>query len=80
MKRKAAFNPIDPAKPLPAGVSAYVIGKPRRIETPLLIPSHRALVFGDAVAEEGGRLRVWAAGPRWTTGSSASTGSASTRR
>ena len=63
MKRKTAFKPIDPndpRKPLPAGVSAHVIGKPRRTETPLLLPSHRALVFGDAVAEEGGRLRVWA--------------------
>jgi hypothetical protein len=60
MKRTAAFKPIDPAKPLPAGVSAHVIGKPRRTETPLFLPSHRALVFGDAVAEEGGRLRVWA--------------------
>ena len=35
------------------------IGKPRRQETPLLLPSHGALVFGDAVAETGGRLRVW---------------------
>ncbi len=60
LKRKAGFKPIDPPAPLPAGVSAYTIGKPRRFETPLLIPSHRALVFGDAVAEQGGRLRVWA--------------------
>jgi hypothetical protein len=60
MKRKTAFKPIDPAKPLPAGVSAHAIGKPRRSETPLLLPSHGALVFGDAVVEEGGRLRVWA--------------------
>jgi hypothetical protein len=57
---KAGFEPIDPGTPLPAGVSAYAIGKPRRFETPLLIPSQRALVFGDAVAETGGRLRVWA--------------------
>jgi glyoxylase-like metal-dependent hydrolase (beta-lactamase superfamily II) len=58
---KAGFEPIDPGTPLPAGVSAYTIGKPRRFETPLLVPSQRALVFGDAVAETGGRLRVWAA-------------------
>ena len=58
---KAGFKPIDPGTPLPAGVSAYTIGKPRRFETPLLVPSQRALVFGDAVAETGGRLRVWAA-------------------
>jgi hypothetical protein len=61
LKSKAGFNAIDPAVPLPAGVSAHAIGKPRRFETPLLIPSHKALVFGDAVAEQGGRLRVWAA-------------------
>ena len=60
MKRRTGFKPIDPAKPLPAGVSAHVIGKPRRTETPFFVPSHQALVFGDAVAEEGGRLRVWA--------------------
>jgi hypothetical protein len=58
---KAGFEPIDPGTPLPAGVSAYTIGKPRRFETPLLVRSQRALVFGDAVAETGGRLRVWAA-------------------
>jgi hypothetical protein len=60
LRTKAGFEPIDPGTPLPAGVSAYAIGKPRRFETPLLIPSQRALVFGDAVAETGGRLRVWA--------------------
>ena len=51
---------IDPAVPLPGGVTAHAIGKPRRHETPLHLPSHRALVFGDAVAETGGRLVVWA--------------------
>ena len=79
MKRKTGFKPIDPAKPLPAGVSAHVIGKPQRNETPLFVPSRSALVFGgDAVAEQGGRLRVWAMGES-TIGSSASTRSASTR-
>lgn len=61
LAKKAGFKPIDPNKELPAGVSAHPIGKPRRNETPLLLPSHRALVFGDAVAEYKGRLRVWAA-------------------
>jgi hypothetical protein len=56
---KRAFNEIDPGAPLPAGVTAHNIGKPRRYETPLHIPSHDALVFGDAVAETGGRLVVW---------------------
>jgi hypothetical protein len=44
---------------LPAGITAHTIGKPRRYETPLHVPSHRALVFGDAVAEVDGRLVVW---------------------
>jgi hypothetical protein len=45
---------------LPAGITAHAIGKPRRHETPLHVPSHKALVFGDAVAEVDGRLVVWA--------------------
>jgi hypothetical protein len=57
---RSAFHEIDPGVPLPAGVTAYAIGKPRRHETPLHLPSHKALVFGDAVAESGGRLVVWA--------------------
>jgi hypothetical protein len=61
LKKKAGFKPLDPDTTLPAGVSAHPIGKPRRQETPLLLPSHNALVFGDAVAEYRGRLRVWAA-------------------
>jgi glyoxylase-like metal-dependent hydrolase (beta-lactamase superfamily II) len=60
LKTKAGFEPIVPGNALPADVSAYSIGKPRRFEMPLLIPSQRALVFGDAVAEVDGRLRVWA--------------------
>jgi hypothetical protein len=61
MKRKAGFKQIDADTALPAGVTAHAIGRPRRFETPLLLPSHRALVFGDAVAEYGGKLRVWSA-------------------
>ena len=53
------FRAFEPGDTLPAGASAYRIGKPRRFETPLLLPSHRALVFGDAVAEVDGALRVW---------------------
>lgn len=43
----------------PEGVSAYVIGKPRRHEMPLRIASQRALVFGDAVVGTPEGLRVW---------------------
>jgi hypothetical protein len=55
----SAFRAIEPGMPLPAGVTAHTIGKPRRFETPLHLPSHGALVFGDAVAETDGRLVVW---------------------
>ena len=57
----SAFSAIEPGVPLPGGVAAHSIGKPRRYETPFHVPSHDALVFGDAVAEHGGALRVWAA-------------------
>jgi hypothetical protein len=52
------FEPFSPGDELPGGVTAHAIGKPRRYETPLLIPSHRALVFADAVVgtEEGPRI------------------------
>ncbi len=60
LEGRSAFHEIDISEPLPAGVTAYAIGKPRRHETPLHLPSHKALVFGDAVAESGGRLVVWA--------------------
>ena len=59
LKDRSAFHEIDPGVPLPGGVTAHTIGKPRRYETPLHLPSHDALVFGDAVAESGGRLVVW---------------------
>jgi hypothetical protein len=62
LKDKSAFHPIEPGVPLPGGVTAHTIGKPRRYETPLHLPSHEALVFGDAVAEVDGRLVVWATG------------------
>jgi hypothetical protein len=58
----SGFREIDVEEELPGGVSAHRIGKPRRHETPLHLPSHRALVFGDAVVEDGGKLRVWADG------------------
>jgi hypothetical protein len=60
----AGFHAIEPGDELagaelPAGASAHRIGRPRRFEMPLHLPSHRALVFGDAVVEADGRLRVW---------------------
>jgi hypothetical protein len=60
LEDSSGFREIEPGVPLPGGVSAHRIGKPRRHEMPLHLPSHRALVFGDAVVETGGRVVVWA--------------------
>jgi hypothetical protein len=57
-----AFRAVSPDDGLPSGVRVFAIGKPRRYEQPLWLPSHRALVFGDAIVESGGALRVWAQG------------------
>ena len=59
LSENAGFRPFEPGDELPAGASAHRIGKPRRHEMPFYLPSHRALVFGDAVAEVDGELRVW---------------------
>jgi hypothetical protein len=61
LKNTPAFREIEPGVPLPGGVTAHTIGKPRRYEMPLHLPSHGALVFGDAVAETEGRLVMWSA-------------------
>jgi hypothetical protein len=60
LRDRGGFREIELGVPLPSGVSAHAIGRPRRHETPFYIPSKRALVFGDAVAAVDGRLRVWA--------------------
>jgi hypothetical protein len=60
LKDESAFREIEPGVQLPGGVTAHTIGKPRRYEMPLHLPSHDALVFGDAVAETEGRLVMWA--------------------
>lgn len=57
---RSAFRAIQPRETLPGGVTAHTIGKPRRFEMPLHLPSHDALVFGDAVVEIDGKLAVWA--------------------
>jgi hypothetical protein len=58
----SGFRELEPGTELPADITAHHIGKPRRHEMPLHIPSHKALAFGDAVAEVDGRLVVWATG------------------
>ena len=60
LEDRSAFGEIEPDVPLPGGVTAHRIGKPRRFEMPLHVPSHRALVLGDAMVEVDGGLAVWA--------------------
>jgi hypothetical protein len=55
-----AFEPISPGERLPGAAMPYAIGRPRRYEFPLHLPSHDAVVFGDAVVGVDGGLRVWA--------------------
>jgi len=49
------------AVPIADGLAeAFAIGNPRRLETPLFFPAHKALAFGDAVVGmPDGSLRVW---------------------
>jgi hypothetical protein len=56
----SGFRELDPGTELPAGITAHAIGKPRRHEMPVHLPSHGALAFGDAVAAVDGKLVVWA--------------------
>lgn len=59
-----AFAVLEPGTPGPAGVVAHAIGRPRRGETPLHFPTHRALAFGDAlVTTPEGELRMWCQDP-----------------
>ena len=59
-KRLRDTSRLQPPDELQGGARAYAIGKPRRFETPVHLPSHRALVFGDAiVTTPEGDLRIW---------------------
>ncbi|HEY2869255.1 MAG TPA: hypothetical protein VGJ11_07085 [Gaiellales bacterium] len=55
---RSAFHELAPDS-APAGVRAYHIGKPRRAELPVLIESHAALAFGDAIVGTDDGLRMW---------------------
>jgi hypothetical protein len=64
LRNTALFTDLTPETPGPAGVRAFAIGKPRRTERPLWLPSHGALAFGDAIATTpDGELRMWATDP-----------------
>jgi len=55
----SGFQAIEAGVPLGGGGLPIGIGKPRRYETPLFMPEQRAVVFGDAIVEADGALRVW---------------------
>ena len=61
LRDASGFRPLTAGTRLRSGVRTHAIGRPRRSEAPLELPSHRALAFGDAVVEVGGELRVWEA-------------------
>jgi hypothetical protein len=63
LESRRSFRPAEPGDELPGGARPYAIGRPRRYEMPLWLPSHRAVAFGDAVVETGAELRIWAQGP-----------------
>jgi hypothetical protein len=55
---------LEPGAEGPSGVRCFAIGRPARTERPLWLPSHRAVVFGDAlVTTPDGELRMWVQEP-----------------
>jgi glyoxylase-like metal-dependent hydrolase (beta-lactamase superfamily II) len=59
---KTRLEIIEPDKILPGGIIALYDGR-GRLETPLWLPEQRVIVFGDALTERAGVLRVWSS--RW---------------
>jgi glyoxylase-like metal-dependent hydrolase (beta-lactamase superfamily II) len=55
---KSKLEPIIADSKLPGGLVALYDGR-GRLETPMWLPEHRVVVFGDALTERGGELRVW---------------------
>jgi hypothetical protein len=54
----AKVEPIIADSRLPGGLVALYDGR-GRLETPMWLPEQRVIVFGDALTERGGELRVW---------------------
>jgi hypothetical protein len=59
---RSVFHELAPGT-TPPGVRAYHIGRPRRTELPVLVESHAALAFGDAIVGTGAGLRMWCNDP-----------------
>ena len=55
---KTPLTPVRFDTVLPGGVVALYDGR-GRLETPLWLPEQKVIVFGDALTERGGTLRVW---------------------
>ena len=55
---KTKLEPIVAEKELPGGLVPLYDGR-GRLETPMWLPRQRAIVFGDALTERDGELRVW---------------------
>ena len=55
---KTKLEPIIADSVLPGGLVALYDGR-GRLETPMWLPEQRVIVFGDALTERGGELRVW---------------------
>jgi hypothetical protein len=59
LRDPSGFTAVEAEHALHGGILPIAIGNPRRYETPYFLPEHAALVFGDAVVEDAGALRVW---------------------
>ena len=55
---KTSLQPVRFDTVLPGGIVALYDGR-GRLETPLWLPEQRVIVFGDALTERNGDLRVW---------------------
>jgi hypothetical protein len=55
---KTTLRPVRFDTTLPGGVVALYDGR-GRLETPLWLPEQRVILFGDALTERDGELRVW---------------------
>jgi hypothetical protein len=55
---KNKLEPIRYDAKLPGGLLALFDGR-GRLETPIWLPEHQVIVFGDALTERSGELRVW---------------------
>ena len=55
---ESRLEPLVADVTLPGGLVALYDGR-GRLETPMWLPLHRTIVFGDALTERKGELRVW---------------------